>query len=347
MLKKFIGLVTLSTAAFAAGKCQTEAPFFKQGYPLSDQKYPAAYSAASRFEPRNECGYFFSGTFTYYRPYENGLEMGVITPTAAPVEIQYGRLKPSFDPGFKIGAGINLDQDDWILDFEYQRFHTTNRGSLTSENPSTDVITSDDWFVQTLPSVTFYQDLKARWKFKQDILDLNLSRPFYSGKSLGLTPILGLRGGWINQHYRNRATLTDDTVATARQRQKSWIIGFRPGITGNWNIGSIFRFVQDFRGMAFYQRFRTKYLQNDFTDPTTNYAVARQRRGVVNFGFESFSGVGLGGYLYNNRLNLDFLAGYRFQVLTEQNLMGISSTARASQENLSLQGFEATLKLTF
>ncbi len=152
--------------------------------------------------------------------------------------------KPQFDWdwGFKLGAGYNTPHDGWDLFLQWTRFHP----SRTHRFSSVPAIAGNAVVPLLSPNTQLSGDetttASASWKFRLDMLDLELGREFYTSRWLTLRPFAGLRSAWIHQ----RTKVDYDSVTTAvvtpinvdvNLKNNYWGMGLRAGLDSEWGLG--------------------------------------------------------------------------------------------------------------
>jgi len=106
----------------------------------------------------------------------------------------------SWNPGFKVGIGLNLCHGDWDVFAQYTWLRPKN--SESSSGP----IVSFDFFANTSSIKT--KRVAAKWKLDFDVIDVELGRNFYLNHTLTMRPFIGLKGTW--QDYK-------ETIVTSRE----------------------------------------------------------------------------------------------------------------------------------
>lgn len=104
--------------------------------------------------------------------------------------IAYKTIDFNFAPGFRIGAG--LQKEDWNFRALYSKYHV-QATAATSENVISVFMPSK--FVET-----FYKAAQVNFTIDYNMFDVDLYKKVHVGESLILNPLIGLKGGAINQH---------------------------------------------------------------------------------------------------------------------------------------------------
>lgn len=208
----------------------------------------------------NPCGNLFVVTdLLIWRSSEDGLGYGkkvVVAPSAllggAPVLKQEKEKNPQYtwNAGFRIGVGYNSACDGWDVATNWTHFH--NRADSSSKSDF--VINADGlihpfypaWLV--VDKKGFIDEVKTNWKFRLDLVDLELGREFYISRSLTLRPFIGLRAARIDQKYHlrgqaNEGEPTLGVIQSANFTTKTLMnceyrgIGLRTGLDSEWSFG--------------------------------------------------------------------------------------------------------------
>ncbi|KTD31067.1 hypothetical protein Lmor_3174 [Legionella moravica] len=103
--------------------------------------------------------------------------------------IAYKTIDFDFAPGFRIGAG--LQKADWNIKAFYTRY-SVQAHATTHDNVISAFMPSK--FVET-----FYQSATVKFTIDYSIFDLDLNKSIQVGESLNISPLIGLKGGAINQ----------------------------------------------------------------------------------------------------------------------------------------------------
>lgn len=322
----------------------------------------SAYSESAIINPKGKWDFNFFGSFIYWKVIEDDLAVACLRDThSAVANLSYKLMKYKYKPGFKVGIGVNLDNhDNWIINLEYIYLRGKNTKSTGIPNPFFSDL--DPGFL-SYDIATNYSFLKGfgSWRNRLDIINLNLGRPFYSGKKLTFAPTFGLRGGWLGQRYRASytATVLADTTAryifSSKSRQKTWLIGPRATFFSNWDFYKNFRLFTDIAVGLYYQHFH-----NRFTDrlSDTDYSTTTGKIETLMPNYELGLGLGYSRYFFSKKAHIDFIVGYDFQVFMNQNRMKIlvNNLSEIASEiflesmnpaDLVLLGLTATLRFDF
>lgn len=358
-----MGSLLAAVSAFGQtnSKCPPAQKNMNQGDELVANQYMAAYNAPARIDVRGAWDFYGTAAFTYWQPIQDNMELGVVDDTSNAHHLHNGNvinMDFGYKPGFKVGAGMNFDHDNWDGFAQYTWFRGTSSTSSTqSESLSTTTI-RPKWGV---PTTDRFFAASESWRLHMDLADLELARSYYNGMSLTFRPFFGVRGAWIRQHASVDYTRQQDALTTSRNISEvvnSWGVGPRAGIYSNWLIGEGFRVYGNGAADLLY----TRYTHIGFKQltptagviSTDDISLNNQRDlGTVRTHLELELGLGWGTYFDNNNWHVDVSAGYGFQVFFNQNMFK-QFTDRDNLAlnnnpcgNLYMQGMTATARFDF
>lgn len=372
-------VLAMTSSAFAQqsrqGKMNNGCPCppFEQGTPLTNcENFPPAYNAPARTEVRCSWDVFLTGSFLYWFVGQEGMDIGYnasLSPTTTPTAVVPPdnalkvAQKGEFKPGFKVGIGLNMGLDDWVGYLEYTWLHgSTSQSTNAGADPrGTPAIILGTWYNQNTGSVlnATASTVSSRWRVNLDMLDGTLSRPFYQGRNLTLTPYSGARALWIRQNFRLSATTTNAATGitpVSHNSSKSWGLGPLAGMQGHWQLGWGFRLEGDASAAVVYQRY-TKVSHSEDAITTTSpwnqtsnirYKDMGALRPMADMGM----GIGWGSYLDCQNFYLDIVATYDFFILWGQNMMrhlvdDFNYGVDGAPEELYYNGMTLTMRFDF
>ncbi len=105
------------------------------------------------------------------------------------------RIEPSWDFGWRVGAGFTSPCDYWDF-FVYWTSFRTDDGE---EVDIIDLPGLNLWGHPDAQSAVRLFAAEGDWDFKYDVFDLEFGRAFWIGKCLIFRPHFGIRGAWIDQ----------------------------------------------------------------------------------------------------------------------------------------------------
>src|SRR5690606_29712416 len=106
------------------------------------------------------------------------------------------------------------------------------------------VLETNEWFINIADPAPAIARMTANWNVKFDSLDLSLSRPFYQGQRLTVTPFTGLFGVFVRQQFDINAYLAETPAAApdySNNSSRGWGVGPEVGSNFNWLLGNGFR----------------------------------------------------------------------------------------------------------
>lgn len=337
-----------------AMRCMTNSAKFDQGYGLCNEKLPIGYNAQGGIDVNCSCDVFISGSFLYWRVDQEGMDLAYNTPFTSFVPTNASFLIQDFtyNPGFKAGLGAYFGRDQWLVYAEYTWLHQMT--NATTFPPGGEEWALSDWLVDPssqypqLPVEAVFID--SAWKIHFDMIDLSLSRPFYQGKNIIVSPSMGIRGARIRQTLD--LTAHQPGPFMAKNTAESWAIGPKTGLQNSWHLGCGWRLEGDFSASLLYTKCtKASHEQSDFAGfdiPSYHCRDYSAVRPMADLGL----GLGWGSYFHRRSYHCDLLALYEFKMLWGQNMMRAISSAYASgiglnPTNLQIHGLTLTGRVDF
>lgn len=158
-----------------------------------------SWVASQLFAPQKTIG--FSADVLYFQPVEDNLKYAEtntvsLTPTGRSVDQEF-----TFKLGVRAAFHIPLYYDDWGLDLSYMYFHPTMPvTSKTDPNQFLFMTLTQTYFVQVNNALNLQcGQVTAHWKLKMDVVNAELKRSCWFGKSFFIEPIIGVQGSDIRQ----------------------------------------------------------------------------------------------------------------------------------------------------
>lgn len=310
-----------------------------------------AYTAPARIDVRRSCGFYFWGSYLYWQPKQEGMEVGffqTINAMAFTSNNSLLNLDWPYKSGFKAGAGLHTSLDNWDMAAEYTWFHTIHKHTF-KQNP---IFTK--WFdLDSTVGDNEFSSLEANWKLHLDMGDVELTRDCFMGTNFTLRPHLGGRILWIEQRYtQSGPNLSAGTNLSMITSSRSWGVGPRAGVEANFIFGGRnLRFFGNADIALLYNHFHANYQSDTISGvpggATTFVSVNRTSRVMPNA--DLGAGFALGFYAGHHNFHIDFAASYDFQVFWNQNMM--AELAFNNNEpgigNLYIQGLTGTLRIDF
>ena len=299
------------------------------------------FSGLPNVPARTESGIAFSADFLYWYPSEQ-----VNNIWASVISVGFNRSAwgaPSFDfswdPGFRVGAGYDLEYDQWDTALYWTWFRTDNKQTIISASDATISPEFDAAFL----TGDFAQSLRGNWRLLLNMFDWELGRNYKVSKGLSLRPFLGVKGGSIRQsihaHYSDLIIHDIQTTHSGKERLKNnfWGIGPSGGVNTKWTLrtfGShLLNFFGDFSIATMWGSWTCADVYQN-TIPQT-YSIGTKNSSVGALMFRGF--VGIGWDVNFNRSHLAAKLGFETQLWLNQLRISTLQVQRLHGD-LSLQG---------
>lgn len=308
----------------------------------------------------NVCGYWdfdVVGSFLWWQVKERGLDFGYVVPID-PTNQVGPRLNKHFNyhPGFKVGLGTDVHHDGWEFFLYYTQINTSENSS--SGSPSWAIGIEPTWLPNSNnpgdpgPPINTIFGASAHWKSGYNMIDLEMSRPSYIGRSLILSPNFGFRGGWIRQRFTADYVVFGFGTVSSIAKQTAKLIGPRGGCKGTLLLGKGIH-IDGGSFLAFlYQDTRARLRREEFTLPSTLATNAKDKERFFVPNLDMTFGIGWGAYFNSRRWFLDCSINYDILYFWDQNWMrhlkdAVDERVDSSPGNIALHGLTTTLKIEF
>ncbi|MEI6242919.1 MAG: Lpg1974 family pore-forming outer membrane protein [Chlamydiota bacterium] len=331
---------------------------YDQGYSVENQLV-AGYNAPGRIHVKGNFDVNLSGSFLYLIPREGGLEIASKYVSAIPFHPTCLDVDFDWKAGFKVGMGWSFGHDDWNLRADYFRYHGTHKNQTDADISSETLVPSWlNYANQQTSNTSIFSHATGIWQLKMDLLDLELSRPFYVGKSLIFSPFVGIEGGWISQFFEGKY-LDPYGIPRSIHHQSSWLIGPSVGLNFQWIIIQGFSFFTNVLGSFFYQQFDNSMKEYLFTEPGNIYmSMHLPKKGYCTPQGDITIGFQYGSYFCEKKYHGDISIGYEFMIFGSQNhmralqnnltsTMALQGLSDGNFASLTLQGLILTAKFDF
>jgi len=348
-MKKLNFLLLCLSSSLIAMDGETSSNLFYSGLPISAGQAPAIVS----FSLRNEDSWRFSfnAKFDEYQALADSLEIAFPSSFSngfgSLLRVPVGEivtLDNDYHPGFQIGFVLNTPYDTWDFGGEYLWYRGTSHAKAKGNS---DIFYSSPIFVG--PFNLLIGSLEADWKLGIDLIDFYLSRPYFSGNSLSFTPTLGLRGGWIRQHFNVTAAnfLASSNLTTADTNSRVWLIGPKTGLQTNYIVGYGFSIFGNLATSFLYTQYNALSLTLENHLDQVSYA---KNNGLSTFRSILDAGVGLN-WGSKGAVKVNFNAAYNLSVFFSQNmertLVSIAGGQQGTPGNLYLSGLTIGASVEF
>ena len=313
---------------------------YDQGHQICEGTLPKAYNAPARIDICDGVDAFITGTFIYWEPLSDQLDLGLTDLTLNwPRDFDVVRFTTDYQPGFKVGLGTHFEHDNWDIFAQYTRLHS-NQG--TNFNPSTSLST-DFFHTSWLPfdaaaigsayQFLLISEVQANWRMDLDKIDLELGRSYYVGTNLITRPYIGGSGHWLDENYSLSFTY-DGTPRSVTLKNDSWAIGPRFGINTQWIFYEGFRL---FGNAAINLMFSSNKMSgsgiSNGTTVSTPFNFNTDKKYVLRNVEELVIGLGWGSYFTSDKWHFDIFAAYEVQRYSHTNYMNKYAQMRSIDSN--------------
>jgi hypothetical protein len=286
-------------------------------------------------------GFVFTADFIWWKAHMGNLSYagtGVVDGGAnVPLggSTSKGHLKtPEFDfePGFKVGAGLDFEHDGWDAFAEYtwlngdkNRSHINARAGLGESSTTTTPTPSG--IVTLVPLET----ASNTWEQSFNVLDTELGRNFFISHRLTLRPFFGLKAAWITEKYNNYFLTTTNTSTALgadsynihqKRNQRMWGIGTRAGVDTVWHFSKNWGIYGDLAATAMWGDFHSK-AKDTYTNVTTaavtTNANVKSSITEVNMIFETSLGLTYMTWFNDDSCQFMMKAGWEEQIWFNMN----------------------------
>jgi hypothetical protein len=219
---------------------------------------------------RDGAGLIFTADFIWWKTNISGMEYatsGVVDDGNVFVPFGVSTKKghvsqPNFDfePGFKVGAGLDFAYDGWDLYANYTWLNgDTERNSISAHRGK--------GATTLFPVVTVFGDIftsgitkeTSKWRQHFNVVDLELGRNFFISRRLTLRPHFGLKSAWISEKWKLRYVDNDPTLINSQKRKQTlWGIGTRAGLNTVWHFSRNWGVYGDIAATALWSDFHIK-----------------------------------------------------------------------------------------
>lgn len=318
---------------------------------------PCAYNAPARIEVKCPWDLYVSASFTYWQPIQSNMEICVVgTGSDETFTGSVENFNADFEPGFKVGVGMNFDHDSWDTQMVYTWFRGNTHESVTAGE---DEVILPLWTspVDLISNGIEFGSASESWKLHMDLLDWELARSYYVGRKLTFRPFIAVRGAWIRQNlnvsYESPLVQTSASLFVDK-KSHSWAVGPRMGIATNWIFCDDFRIFGNGAADILFTRYTSlKSVDTHVGRSTTEFVIRQHDYNAIRTHLELELGLGWGMYLDCYNWHLDFSAGYNFQVFFDQNMFRhicddvLIVNSISPNGNLYMQGLTLTARVDF
>ena len=297
--------------------------------------------------------------FIYWKVREDGLDYAQkgVGDTANPVTSKGKVYEPdfSFEPGFRVGLGLNLAHDGWDLLLRYTWINT-HVIDTASVDPTLEGLQPLWTHAPNNLLSGGLQRALSDWDLHTSVLDLEWGRHYYISRFLTLRPFFGLKGFWQNQDYQLAYTGFVDPARTifgesrVHLDQDSWGFGIRFGTNTSWYFAHHWSVYADLALTAAWTKFDLERRDRVIVDSMNTDSV------VVHLDYDRYAmtpilelSVGLRWEIWFNDDSYHALiqAGWEEQLWWSFNRLYRIGAPYAAEGNLQYQGLTVKFQFDF
>lgn len=295
-IKKLLPLAGIVCSVFATGLFADHDSMHQQHQTQQKEMYPAGIiheggqyrEITPSAGPRVSDGVdlFITADFIYWKARQDGLGYvanGYSSTTANASSGSVQQVGFEFDPGFKVGLGLNLCHDGWDVYAQYTWLHS-NPGKSSKSDPTGTTLfpmwnianeypTHDDGIINAT----------GNWDLQFNVIDLELGRNYFISQYLTLRPHFGFKGTWQDNDYSVvYITVDGPNIDTNKMNndQDYWGFGIRTGLQTAWHFNTNWSIFGDFAISALWGKFDTT--RKDVTSNDSNPATIQTVFNVEN-----------------------------------------------------------------
>lgn len=261
-----------------------------------------------------------------------------------------------WDFGFRIGAGYNLEYDQWDTQFFWTWIRSETHQSQTVFPrfiPLPTEFIHPEFFAADL-SNKLSQKAVIHWALLFNTADWELGRCYWVSKGLSFRPFIGLKGGWINQSIRVQYDdlIINDmlTADSGREDLKNdfWGIGPLGGMNTKWKLRHFSTHYPSLFGDFSIATLWGRWMCTDtYKDTMGDSVIVNMRKSTLGaLMFRGFLGVGWDVGVNKGQSHLAARLGYEMQLWVNQLRLPTSQLIRLHGD-LTLQGITFHCRLDF
>lgn len=398
----FLLSLLLSFSLFAEDDSDTTStPFFADGVVGYDAPgdLQMGYSAAARMMPSNallgDWNLSIAGAFLYWNVNQQGMEIvrrletQSLANSIAAVKVRTFSHSFGYQPGFYVFLESSLGTDNWLGMVRYKRINSIGEREIDLSIPATAPLGTSSIANSILPTVTniglditgtvtptitstfsaaVTNSIDTRWTMNLNLIDILMSRPFFSGRKLICKPSAGIRFGWLDQRWNissdnfalanaitpSSTTAPSNTTSTGFETDmtsEAWLVGPFLSLDYTWLLGFGFQVTGYIAGSVFQQN-PTVEIDSRVTGALTLQRLSDEGGNLPRLRSSLESGMGLawGSYMVDDSINTRLAIRYDFMYIFNQNFMASEAARILRSEivrpgNLGLHGLTILLVL--
>ncbi|WP_194848181.1 Lpg1974 family pore-forming outer membrane protein [Candidatus Neptunochlamydia vexilliferae] len=342
MSRKWIVALFLSIMTFAFADQHRDDPIL---YYSDDCDIKILPNAGPRIRG-NSWNVFLTADFIYWTARTEGLDYAVSGVGSNNASGRVHDLDWSWDPGFKVGLGVNLTHDGWDLFAQYTWLHSDAADSTSQDTATTNL--TPYWATHGVLGSSLTH-AKANWDVKFHNLTWELGRNAYMSQFMKLRLFGGLCAAWVYQDYDVSYTNTNGEISCQDMELDYWGVGLRAGLNNSFQFSKSFSLYSDIALALLWGQFDRdrKEKQTDANNVTVPVVSTDQKphssQPVISLG----AGLRYDAWLSQNRFHLGLQAGWEHQNWILFNHFITLPGDPNHQGDFFLQGFTLKVRLDF
>jgi len=226
-------------------------------------------------------------------------------------EITYKTLEFDFDPGFRVGVGSRAEWDTKLYyTWYYSKATDSASGNIISGFLPGRLIESFNNF--------FYTSAQCSLAIEYNMFDWDIGKSFYVTNNLLLRPLLGIRGGWINQtinsNFQGKISVSENLTNNFRG------IGPKVGVessVGLWSEhGYHYSVAADFSTSYLWGKWKINDILQDNTPTTFTTTVGSRNLGALTL--QALIGINLNYKCLSMKLGYEIMDWFdQYQVMDD------------------------------
>lgn len=257
----------------------------------------------------------------------------------------------SWDYGFRVGAGRDLEYDGWDTTLYWNWFRTKATHEIP---PGLNTFIQPEFFAGFLSGAE-PQSVIGTWSLLLNMFDWELGRVYWVSNNVSLRPFLGIKGGWIHQSIQTDYydLILDFIIPTEHSgheglKNNFWGVGPLGGVNTKWKVGDFkshfFDIFGDFSLATMWGSWSCSDLYKDTL--SQSYSVITKNSSLGALMFRGFLGIGWEVDLGANESHFSAKLGYEMQLWLNQLRISTFQLQRLHND-LTLQGITLNAQFDF
>ncbi len=345
-----IALLTAS-AALSADASDAQVRNLENRVSALEQRKGASsmINPSGRPEVKDGADMFFTADLLIWQAHENGLPYVIKNKGADLSDSSTKEMHYHWEPGVRLGIGLNTPHDGWDLHAHWTYFHSKAQGHTHAGNDVLyPTLAKPSPVINSSPGVP--SSARSKLTFNLNMIDLELGREFFVSKWLTLRPFIGPQTTWIYQDLNVRYKGYEEGNYRVNIANDYWGIGLRPGLNSQWGLGCGFSIFGNTALSLLYGFFEVDQKQGT---ATTTYVDNKHSTRVGRAIAEIQLGLRWERMFADDRCHFSVQAGWENLMFFGQNQFDRlihpvnSGIVIANQGDLTIQGYTLSFRLDF